>query len=223
MFTSILNTTSTLSITNAIICIIAALIMGLAISFTYMISETYSKNFVITLAILPVLVQIVIMMVNGNLGTGIAVLGAFSLVRFRSIPGSSKEISFIFFAMAAGLATGMGYLTFAIMTTVVICLVFYALSKTSFGEKKNEERKLKILIPENLDYTEIFDDIFDKYTKKSELEKVKLTNLGSIFELQYNIELKNMGEEKEFIDQIRCRNGNLTIVCCRKQVLQEEL
>jgi uncharacterized membrane protein YhiD involved in acid resistance len=203
---------------------LTAIIMGVVIAFTYMKSESYTKNFVITLVLLPVLVQTVIMLVNGNLGTGIAVVGAFSLVRFRSIPGSSREISFIFFAMAVGLATGMGFLTFAAIVTVIVCAAFFLLLKTSFGDNTHtNDRKLRITIPENLDYTDVFNDILEKFTKKASLEKVKLTNLGSMFELHYNITLKDVKEEKEFIDEIRCRNGNLTIICCRSQLLQEEL
>jgi len=224
MFTSILNVSGeTLSISNAIITMIASILLGLVLAFTYMKTEVYSKNFIITLVLLPTLVQIVIMLVNGNLGTGIAVLGAFSLVRFRSIPGSSKDITFIFFAMAIGLANGMGYITFAASATVILCLLFYVLTKTSFGVVKDVYRNLKITIPENLDYTGIFDDIFKQYTKKVTLEKVKTTNLGSMFELQYRIELKDLKEEKVLIDSLRCRNGNLTIVCSRCQLQQEEL
>ncbi|MDF2675913.1 MAG: hypothetical protein K0Q97_203 [Bacillota bacterium] len=217
MFTSTLNTAASLSITSAFLSITCALILGIAIALTYMASDSYSKNFVITLVMLPLLVQIVIMLVNGNLGTGIAVMGAFSLVRFRSIPGSSKEISFIFFAMATGLATGMGYITYALVTTLILCLVFLILSKSKFGSISDSIRKLKITIPEDLDYTEIFDDIFKTYTNKVELEKVKTTNLGSMFELNYNIELKDLSKEKHLLDELRCRNGNLTIICSRTQ------
>ena len=163
MFTSILNaSTETLSVTNAMLCILASLVLGFIISLTYMSGKNYSKNFVTTLVIMPVLVQIVIMLVNGNLGTGVAVMGAFGLVRFRSVPGSSKEISFIFFAMAVGIATGMGYIAFAFAITVIICLVFLILNKISFGGSKAQDRKLKITIPEDLDYTSIFDDLFYK-------------------------------------------------------------
>jgi hypothetical protein len=217
LFTSTLNTAASLSITSAFLSITCALILGIAIALTYMASDSYSKNFVITLVMLPLLVQIVIMLVNGNLGTGIAVMGAFSLVRFRSIPGSSKEISFIFFAMATGLATGMGYITYALVTTLILCLVFLILSKSKFGSISDSIRKLKITIPEDLDYTEIFDDIFKTYTNKVELEKVKTTNLGSMFELNYNIELKDLSKEKHLLDELRCRNGNLTIICSRTQ------
>jgi len=163
------------------------------------------------------------MLVNGSLGTGIAVMGAFSLIRFRSAPGSAKEISSIFLAMAIGIATGMGYIYYAIGFTIVIGSVIVLLSNVSFGERKNTIKTLKITIPENLDYTEIFDEIFHKYTKKVELETVKTTNLGSLYELQYTIELRDMKEEKTFIDEIRCRNGNLNIICGRLPVNRDEL
>lgn len=222
MFTSLLDSASnTLSVADAFICLIISLVLGLVISFSYMSNKNYSKNFVITLVIMPALVQIVIMLVNGNLGTGVAVMGAFSLVRFRSVPGSSKEISFIFFAMAVGIATGVGYITFAVIMTITICLVFLLLCKTPFGEVNANNRKLKITIPENLDYSHIFDDLFEKYTKSVFLEKVKTTNLGSMLELQYNLVIKNPNEEKDFIDDLRCRNGNLTISLSRSAQNEE--
>jgi hypothetical protein len=224
MFTSILNTsTETLSVLNALLCIGTALVLGLMISFTYMAGKSYTKNFAVTLVTLPILVQIVIMMVNGNLGTGIAIVGAFSLVRFRSVPGSSKEISFVFFAMAAGLATGMGYLTYSAAMAAVICGIYILLFRFKFGETSGTERKLKITIPENLDYSSVFDDLFDKYTAFCELEKIKTTNLGSMFELHYKVALKDLSLERNFIDDLRCRNGNLTIVLSRKQSQQDEL
>lgn len=218
MFTSILNTTvSSITTVDVLICIIAALALGFMIALTYMNTGSYSKDFIISLVLLPVLVQIVIMMVNGNVGTGVAVAGAFSLVRFRSAPGSAKEICTIFFAMAVGLATAMGQILFALIMTLIICIVFLILSKTSFGEQDAAERGLRITIPEDLDYTEIFDDIFQHFTKKAVLERVKTTNLGSMYELRYNIVFKDPSKEKEFIDEIRCRNGNLNIVCSRMQ------
>lgn len=188
-----------------------------------MYTGKYTKNFSIALVILPVLIQVVIMLVNGNLGTSVAVLGAFSLVRFRSVPGSSKEICSIFFAMAIGLATGMGYLTFALLATVIVGLIFVILYKTSFGEVKQDEKELRITIPENLDYTEIFDDLFETYTTEYALDKVKTTNLGSMYELHYHIILKDQTKEKNFIDDLRCRNGNLTIICSRVSSRKEEL
>lgn len=214
MFTSVISSvTGSLSIESAIICTLVSLVLGFIIALVYMAQGTYSKNFIVTLIILPALVQTIIMLVNGNLGTSVAVMGAFSLVRFRSIPGSSKEITAIFFSMVVGLAAGMGYLTYAAVITVIIGLGTLLLSKSKFAEKSGQSQELKITIPENIDYTQIFDDIFEKYTKKVLLQKVKTTNMGSMYELKYSIEIKDAKQEKEFIDELRCRNGNLTIVC----------
>ena len=224
MFTSILNSVEgSLTLQNALLCTMVSLVLGFLIAAVYMSQGTYSKNFVITLVLLPMLVQMIIMLVNGNLGTSVAVLGAFGLIRFRSVPGSSKEIASIFFSMAVGLATGTGFLTFALMMTLVVGTVFLVLGRTSFGEMKNAEKDLRITIAENLDYTEIFDDIFQNYTRKCNLQRVKTTNLGSMYELDYYITLKDPKQEKEMIDAIRCRNGNLTIVCGRRNTVQDEL
>lgn len=212
MFNSILESNSgTLSISTALICMGAALIFGIIIALVHMYSTKCSKNFAITIAVLPLLVQVVIMMVNGNLGTSIAILGSFSLIRFRSMQGNSRELVSIFFAMAIGLAVGMGHIMYAFVFTLITSLALIILQKSNFGMKKNNEKSLKVTIPENLDYTNIFDDIFDKYTDNIELNKVKTTNMGSMFELSYNISLKNNINEKDFIDEIRTRNGNLTV------------
>ncbi len=224
MFTSILtDTQGNLTVQNALLCALVSLLLGVLIAVIYGYQGTSSKNFMVTLVMLPVLVQMIIMLVNGNLGTSVAVLGAFSLVRFRSVPGSSKEMAVIFFAMAAGLATGTGYLGFAAVMTVMIGLVFLILERTHFGETKREQKDLRITIAEHLDYTEIFDDIFRKYTNNCRLQRVKTTNLGSMYELEYHITLKDIRQEKEMIDAIRCRNGNLTIICGRRASIQEEL
>lgn len=215
MFNSILDSSATFSTESILLCSLGAIILGFIISAVHMCSGKYSKNFAITLAILPFLVSTVIIMVNGNLGTSVAVLGAFGLVRFRSIPGNSREITSVFMAMAIGLAIGMGQILFATFLTVVASLIIFILSKTSFGSKKKEEKKLKITIPEDLDYTELFEDLFKKYTDKVSLDKVKTTNLGSLYDLTYTVELKENINEKEMIDEIRCRNGNLNIILGR--------
>lgn len=207
------STATTLTAGDALICTAVAIVLGVIIAAIYMASGTYTKSFVITLAVLPALVQAVIMMVNGNLGTGIAVLGAFSLVRFRSVPGTSKEIVSIFFSMAVGLAAGMGQLVYAVLFTVVVGAIFFLLCKSNFGKEKTDEKELKITIPENLNYANVFDDIFEEYTKNVKLVRVKTTNLGSMFELSYRITMKKEADEKQMIDALRCRNGNLTIVC----------
>lgn len=213
MFNSIIG--SEITITTLLICLLSSLLIGLCISIIHMKTSSYSKNFVLTLTILPMLIQILMIMVNGDLGTSIAVLGAFSLIRFRSIPGNSREITSIFFAMAMGLVIGVGYILYAFLITFIISLILLILYKTNFGERKKQDRNLKILVSEDLDYTTIFDDIFDKYLDKYYIEKVKTTNLGSLYEITYSIILKKDVKEKEMIDDIRSRNGNLNIVLSR--------
>ena len=163
------------------------------------------------------------MLVNGNLGTGVAVMGAFGLVRFRSAPGNAREIGSVVLAMAIGLATGMGYLGIAVLLLLIIGAAILILTEIPFGSQSFSQKELKVTIPENLDYAGIFDDLFEKYTKSAELMKVRTTNMGSLYELCYRIELKKEEEEKAMLDDIRCRNGNLTIVCGRIAENREEL
>ncbi len=224
MFESILTQSAgTLSVQSALICMGVSIILGLIVAYVHMFTSKYSKNFVITLSVLPVIVQVIMMMVNGNLGTSVAVLGAFSLIRFRSMPGNSREIVTVFLAMSIGLACGMGHIIFATVITILVSLVLIVLSKTKFGEKKEHIKKLKITIPEDLDYTNVFDDLFEKYTKSNCLEKVKTTNMGSLYEVTYSIVTNEGINEKEFIDELRCRNGNLNIVLTREIVNENEL
>ncbi len=216
MFTSYLvNAAGELTTEGALISLVASMICGLVIAALYMVRSDYSKNFVIALVILPALVQVVITVVNGNLGASVAVMGAFSLARFRSAPGSAKDITAIFFAMAVGLANGMGYILYSATIVGIVGVIYLFLTLSGFGEHGVREKHLKVLIPESLDYTTVFDDIFEKYVKRSELTKVKTTDLGSIFELNYQITLKDAKQEKEFLDALRTRNGNLTIICSR--------
>ena len=226
MLTSILENTATtsLSISQMALCTVGSLVLGLIISLCYIYcSEKHSKSFVITLAALPVLVQAVIMMVNGNLGTGVAIMGAFSLIRFRSVAGSAKEIGAVFFAMTVGLATGMGYIGFAFIVTAVVSLLFILLNKIGYGENNAADKHLKITIPENLNYRGLFDDLFEQYLTSCSLEKVKTTNLGSMFEVSYEVKFKDENAEKDFIDAVRVRNGNLPIVCAKITAGPEEL
>lgn len=210
MFESIFSDTLTLE--SVLLSIIVSLILGLFVAYIHMRTTKYTKNFIITLSILPLLVQIVMMMVNGNLGTSVAVLGAFSLIRFRSIPGNSREITSIFFAMAIGLATGMGQLILAIMLTIIIGFVLFILSKSKFGDKKISDQVLKITIPETLDYNNVFNDIFNEYLEEYKLFQVKTTSMGSLYELSYKVSLKDDLCSKKLMDDIRVRNGNLKIV-----------
>ena len=216
MLNSVLTTDAGLASVTALQfmeCTLASIVLGVFCAIIYMYRNRYNKSFVVTLALMPLIVQLVIMLVNGNLGAGVAVMGAFSLVRFRSIPGTAKDIGSIFCAMAVGLATGMGYLAAALVFLVCFSIVNVILNMSKFGEGNQGEKQLKITIPENLDYMGIFDDLFEKYTKGYQLTQVRTTNMGSLFELTYTINLKSEQEEKQFIDDIRCRNGNLKIVC----------
>ena len=194
-------------------CIGISLILGIIIAAMYMFRNTYTKSFVITLALLPAIVAVIIMLVNGNIGAGIAVMGTFSLVRFRSAPGTAKEITSIFMGMAVGLAMGMGYIGVAVMVAVILGAVNMVLELLKFGDKKQEGRDVRITIPESLDYTTVFDEVFEAYTKSWKLVQVKSTNMGSMFKLEYHIELKDAKEEKKLLDELRCRNGNLEILC----------
>ena len=224
MLSSIFNeTTATISLGDCLICTFVAIILGGTISFTHKKTTKATPNFLITLAILPTLVQIVILLINGNLGTSLAVAGAFSLIRFRSMPGNSKEIVSVFWAMAIGLGLGMGYVTYSILITIIVALVVVGLSMIGAKTQNLTERKLKILIPENLDYEEVFNDLFEKYTNKAELTKVKTTNMGSMYELIYMVNLKPEIRQKEFIDEIRCRNGNMLVMLERQEVSEVEL
>jgi hypothetical protein len=220
LFNSILGTSFNAG--SFCICLVAALILGLVVAFVHMKTSNYNKNFIVTLAVLPMIVSVVIMLVNGNLGTSVAIVGAFSLVRFRSIPGNSKEILAVFFAMAIGLAVGTGYLAYATVFTLFAALIIFVLYKVSFGENKMKEKRLTIAIPEDLDYTTSFDEIFNEYLKEYKLIKTKTTNMGSLFELTYEIRIEDNKNEKEFIDKIRVLNGNLKVMISHP-VIEEEL
>ncbi len=206
------STVSSIGIVELFISLFVAIILGFMISLVHKYTSKYSKNFLITITLLPILVETVMLMVNGNLGTSIAIMGAFSLVRFRSIPGTSREILIVFFAMSVGLACGMGQVWFAIIITIICCVLLFLLNKISLFDKDKKQKNLKVLIPENLDYDDIFQDIFDEFTDYVYLEKTKTVNMGSMFELSYIINLKDNIKEKEFIDKIRMRNSNLKVV-----------
>lgn len=219
------DVTVVISVADFLLCMGASLVLGLVMALTYMYRTRYTKSFVVTLALLPAVVCIVIMMVNGNVGAGVAVAGAFSLVRFRSVPGTAKEICTLFLAMGAGLIVGMGYLGFAALFTIVMCVMFVVYNHLDLGSNKNAAtyKNLRVTIPEDLDYTGVFDDIFKTYATSFELVSVKSTNMGSMFKLTYNIALRDVAKEKEMIDQIRCRNGNLEITVSKQETTVSEL
>jgi len=213
-----------IDLTSLFLCIVTSVVLGLLVAAVHMYRSTYSKNFIITLVILPILVQLVIMLVNGNLGTGVAIMGAFSLIRFRSVAGGAREITSVFWSMGIGLATGMGFISYVILFSVVIALVLILLNGSHFGEKnKVSEREIKITIPEDLDYPDLFDDLFDQFAYAYSLDSVKTTNMGSLYELRYHVTLKDIKEEKSLMDALRVRNGNLTIVSGKVSTNRDEL
>lgn len=222
MLNTLLDTT-VFTLGGFLACTFASLVLGLLAAAIHIYQNPCSKGFAVTLTLLPAMVQMVIMLVNGNLGTGVAVMGAFSLVRFRSIPGKAEEIGSVFLAMAIGLATGTGYIGAAALFVLIIGLARILLSFSRFGEQKGPARLLRIIIPESLDYTSVFDEIFGQYLQKWELKQVKTTNMGSLFRLDYEVVLKDTREEKNMIDDLRCRNGNLEILLGRPINEKEEL
>ncbi|MBQ9277374.1 MAG: DUF4956 domain-containing protein [Lachnospiraceae bacterium] len=222
-----MNTLNQTDITlgDFVITIIAALILGAVLALTYKYKSNPTKSFVGTLAILPAVVSVVILMVSGSLGAGVAVAGTFSLVRFRSAPGTAKEIGAIFMAMAVGLACGMGFMGAAVVFTVIMCVVVLVYETVGFGKSNMSvlNKTINITVPEDLDYSEIFDEVWEKYVSKVEMTKIKTTNLGSLNKLTYNITLKEKNTEKQLIDDIRCRNGNLEISMSAQVTEQMEL
>lgn len=223
MFNTIFDTSSAgLEISTALIAAGVAIVLGVALAITHMKTSQTTKGFLITLATLPLLVMAVMIMINGNLGTSIAILGAFSLIRFRSLQGRAKDLLSIFFAMMIGLACGMGHILFGAVVTVIAIVAILLFSYTHFLEPDRHERVLKVVIPEDLDYEEVFSEIFKKYTSKSHLVKMKTMNMGSLYKLTYDVKLKHGVKEKEFLDEIRVKNCNLKVLlsepCCEEEV-----
>ncbi len=219
------SSSSSISVDNFFICFAVALVLGGILTAGYTIKNKYTKSFAITLAVLPAVVCVVIMLVNGNIGAGVAVAGAFSLVRFRSVPGSAKEIVAIFIAMCSGLMVGMGYVTFAAIFTLIMAVILLVLNIVKIWNRKQpfKEKTLRITIPEDLNYTEVFDDILKEFTESYETVSVKTTNMGSMFKLKYDIVLKDVTREKQLIDELRQRNGNLEIMICNREETVNEL
>lgn len=213
MFSTVLSTQITPL--PFLICTGTALILGLLVALCFSFRSNFSRSFAVTLAILPAIVQLIIMMVSGSIGAGVAVAGTFSLVRFRSEPGTARQIGALFLAVALGIACGMGYVILAAVFFVIVTLFFLLLTAVGFGESRQVQRDLRITIPEDLDYEGIFDDLFSQYTAAHTLDRVKTTNMGTLYELQYTITLLDESKIKPFLDEIRTRNGNLTVICGR--------
>lgn len=194
-----------------LLCTAAALVLGLAVALTARCQGPCTRSFLLALLLLPTVVQTVIMLVNGSIGTGLAVAGAFSLIRFRSAPGSAREILLVFLSMAVGLATAVGYVGIAVLFTVIVCLVMLLASRVRLPEEQALCRDLRITVPESLNYAHAFDDLFETYTSSHSLLNARTSNMGSLYKLHYRVFLKNSDQEQAFLDALRCRNGNLEI------------
>ncbi len=212
-----------ISVVSFLIATGVSLVLGFVIAKAATYKQESSKSFITTLAVLPAIVQMIIMIVNGNVGTGIAVMGTFSLVRFRSLQGNAREIAGVFLAMAVGLTTGAGYVAFAAVFTVIIVIVNIFYLNINLGSKESTKRSLKVVIPEDLYNNNLFDDLFRKYTTGNELVQIKTINMGTFYRLTYNVELNDSNKLKEFIDEIRYRNGNLEVTCGFAESTRPEL
>ena len=213
MFDSII--TSGLTPTSFFLCTAVSILLGVLTAAVFSFRSSFSKSFVVTLAIIPPIVQVIIMMVSGSIGAGVAVAGTFSLIRFRSEAGTARQIGAIFLAVALGIADAMGYIALSAVFFLIIAAVYLILTLTPFGNRSAAQRDLRITIPESLDYEGVFDDLFDKYTASRTLERVKTTNMGTLYELRYTVSMKDAKQIKAFMDEIRTRNGNLTVLCGR--------
>lgn len=222
LFSDASATTSSIELLPLMVSVAAALALGFVLALVYCYRSRHTKSFVLTLAILPAIVCVVIAMVNGNVGAGVAVAGAFSLVRFRSAPGSARDIAFIFLAMCVGLVLGMGYVACAAVVTVVLGVVLVLYQSVTVGPLGDStDRDLRITVPEDLDFSDLFDDVLDRYTSYHELVTVKTTNMGSLYRLVYHIGMRDLAQQRALIDELRCRNGNLEIAISHQEANDE--
>lgn len=215
MLETIISSTTgeSFTLTNALIVIIASILLGLAISFVYMKTNknSYSSGFTTTLVMLPVIISIIILLVGNNVARAFSLAGAFSIIRFRSAPGDPKDISYVFFTLAVGLTCGMGYIGYAVIFTAILCSLMFVLNVIKFASPKGKSMHLKITVPEDLNYDGAFDEILNEYTNSYHIERVRTRDFGALFELNYMVQLKNDISQKQFLDKLRCRNGNLNI------------
>ncbi|MBR3251876.1 MAG: DUF4956 domain-containing protein [Erysipelotrichaceae bacterium] len=215
--------TGSLTLGQFLLAIGASMILGFIAALVFMFRNTYTKSFITALVLIPAIETVVIMLVNDNLGVGLSVAGSFALIRFRSVKGNAKELAAVFLAMTIGIICGTGYIVIAAIFTMLLCLVMFLLTLTGFGKSSENDRYLKITIPESLNYDEVFEGVLDKYCSAWELESIKTLTLGSLFRIEYKITMKDAGQTKKMIDELRTRNGNLEIMCSKPATNREEL
>ena len=202
------------TLSNVLTVIATSIVLGFIISLTYINThkeEGYVPSFTVTLIMLPIIISIIILLVGNNIASAFSLAGAFSIIRFRSAPGEPKDLSYVFFTLAVGLATGMGFIGYAVIFTIILCLLMVIIEKTKFAAQTSKSLELKITVPENLNYENVFNDILNKHTKRWNLSRVRTRDFGALFELRYKIGVDNNFDSKKFIDELRCRNGNLNI------------
>ena len=216
------STTAVIAADQFLLCVGVSLLIGAFIAFVASRKARQSFSFLSTLVALPALSCVVIMMVNGNIGLGVATAGTFSLVRFRSAAGTAKEMALIFLCMVAGLIAGMGYLAYAALFALVLGLVFL-LTNLLDPAAKGLKRRLRVTVPEDLDYTGIFQSTLSNYCKSWKLLQVKTTNMGALFRLTYDVTLREAAKEKAFLDELRLHNGNLEISLAEAETGDTEL
>ncbi|MDQ0903093.1 DUF4956 domain-containing protein [Paenibacillus sp. V4I7] len=213
---------SELTLVHALLTILISIALGAIISFTYMKTQPmYNQSFTLTMIVLPVIIAVIILLIGNNIARAFSLAGAFSIIRFRSAPGDPKDIAFVLFTMAAGLACGVGSFGYAVLFTIALCLLMFFLKAIKFGAKKSAQKLLKVTIPENLGYEEAFDEIFKTFKIDYELRKVRTTELGSLYELVYLVTIDHLTNQKEFLDAVRCRNGNLDITLTMSPTVSE--
>lgn len=203
-----------LTLKGTMIVVFVSLLLGLFISLTYIVThrkEGYVRSYPITLVMLPVIIAIIILLIGNNVARAFSLAGAFTIIRFRSAPGDPKDIAYVFFALAAGLSCGIGYIGYGILFTLILCLVMVVLQTINYGQPGMTVMNLKITVPEELNFKGAFDDILNKYTRKWYLRRIRTTDFGELFEISYRVDFKKEADQKEFVDAIRCRNGNLTV------------
>jgi len=215
------NTVSeSLTFGTTVLIILSALALGLGISLVYIYThkkEEYSASFTITLIMLPAIIAMIILLVGNNAARAFSLAGAFSLIRFRSAPGDSKDIAYVFFTVGTGLACGMGYIGYAALFAIILCSAMIVLNKINFGGRQSSPMRLKIVVPEDMDYQGVFDEVMSEYTSTCKLTKIKTTEFGSLFEISYDITMKDMSDSKGFIDKLRCKNGNLNVLLSMRE------
>lgn len=214
---------NSLTLGTFLIAVISSIVLGFIVAITFMYKNTYTKSFISALILIPAIETVVIMLVNDNIGVGLSVAGSFALIRFRSVKGNAKELLAIFLAMTIGIICGTGYIALAVIFTLLLCIVIFVLALTDFGKQSDNDRYLKITIPESLNYEEAFDEVLNRYTRSYELDGIKTLALGSIFRLDYKIIMKDSKQLKDMINELRTRNGNLEIMCGKNSTNRDEL